>query len=96
MKVLQVDAIIFDGVGHAYPKFLCKFVMSLRHLKKEVRNKVRDLTALAGSNTTLTIYYTSNVPPPLNLFLSQYGIHTKPFLHLINCLYIHCHCFKFR
>ena len=49
------------------------------YLKKEVRNEVRGLTALAGSNTTLTIYYTSNVLPPWNLFLSQYGIHTKPF-----------------
>ena len=36
--------------------------------------------------TTLAIYYTANVHPPLNPFLSQYGIHTKPFLHLINCL----------
>ena len=35
-----------------------------------------DLTAQAGSNTTQTICYTSNVLPPLNLFLSQYGIHT--------------------
>ena len=50
--------------------------------EKEIRNE----TALAGSNTALTIYYTFNVFPPLNLFLSQYGIHTKPFLNLINYL----------
>ena len=57
-------------------------------LRKKVRNEVRDLTALAFSNTTFTIYYTYNVLPPLTLFLSQYGIHTKPFLHLISCLCI--------
>ena len=45
-----------------------------------------DVTALAGSNTPLTIYYTSNVLLPLTLFHSQYGIHPKTFLHLINCL----------
>ena len=44
-----------------------------------------DIFALAGSNTILTIYYTSHVLPSLTLFPSQYGIHTKPF-HLINCL----------
>ena len=27
-------------------------------------------------------YYTSNILTPLTLFLSQYGIHTKPFLHI--------------
>ena len=35
----------------------------LGYLKKEVRNEVRDLTALAGLSTALTIYYTSNVWP---------------------------------
>ena len=83
---LQVDSIIFDGAGQACSKDLGKRAMSLWHLKKEVRNEVRYLTALVGSITALTIYYTSNVLPPLNLFLSQYGIHTKPFFHLINCL----------
>ena len=39
------------------------------------------------SNIALTIYNTPNVLPPLILSLSQYGIHTKPFLHLINCLF---------
>ena len=47
-------------------------------------NEVWHLTALAGSNTILTIYI-SNVLPLFNLF-SQYGIYTKPFLHFINCL----------
>ena len=36
---------------------------------RKVRNEVRDLTALAGSNTTLTIYFTSSVLPLLTLFL---------------------------
>ena len=53
---------------------------------KEVRKEVRDLTALAGSNTTVTICYASNVLLSLIRFLFQYGIYTKPFLHLINCL----------
>ena len=56
------------------------------HLKKEVRNEVRDLTALAVSNIALTLYYTSNDLPPLPHFFSQYGIHTKPCFHRINCL----------
>ena len=47
-------------------------------------NEVWHLTALAGSNTILTIYI-SNVLPLFNLF-SQYGIYTKLFLHFINCL----------
>ena len=52
-------------------------------LTKKSRMKLG--TALAGSSTTFTIYYTFNVlPSPLTVFLSQYGIHTKPFLHLIN------------
>ena len=85
-SLLQVDSIIFDGFGQACPKYLGKFAISLWHLKIEFRNEVRDLTALAGSYTTLTIYYTFKALPPLTLFLSQYGIHTKPFLHLINCL----------
>ena len=45
-----------------------------------------DLPTLAGSSTTPTIYCASNVLPPLILFLSQYGIHTRSFLHLIICL----------
>ena len=58
----------------------------LGHLKKKVRNEVRDLTAVAGSNTTLTIYYTSNTLAPLTISsLNMEGL-TKPFLHLINCL----------
>ena len=43
---------------------------------------LRDLTALADSNTTLTLSY-MQFSAALNLF-SQYEIHTKPFYHLIN------------
>ena len=75
----------FDRFGQACRKYLSKFAISLWH-KKEARNEVRDLTALADSDLTLTIYYTSNVLWPLTLFLSQYGIHTKPILHLIDWL----------
>ena len=83
---LQVDSIIFDGFGQACPSYPGAFARSLWHLKEEVRKEVRDLDALVGSNTTLTICYASNVLPPLTLFLSQYGIHSKPFFHLINCV----------
>ena len=48
------------------------------------QGKARDLNALAGSNTTITIFYTFNVLPPLTLFLFQYGIYTKSFL-AIDC-----------
>ena len=86
-SILQVDSIIFDGFGQASSKYPGKFAISLWHLKKEVRkNEVRDFTALAGWNATLTIYYTSNVLPPLTLFLSHCWIYTKPFLHLIVCV----------
>ena len=44
---------------------------------------MKELTALDGSNTELTICYTSNILPPFTLFFSQYEIHTKFFLHLI-------------
>ena len=50
-SLLQDDNIIFDGFGQACPKYADKFAISLQHLKKKVRNEVRDLTALAGSNT---------------------------------------------
>ena len=72
-SLLQVDSVIFDEVDQACPKYPGKFAISLWRLK-EVRNEVRDLTALAGSNTTLTVYHT-----PLNLFLSQKKIYTKLF-----------------
>ena len=84
-SLLQVDTFIFDGVGQACPKYLDKFAMSLWHLKNEVRNGVRDLTVLATSNT-ITVYYASNVLPPMNLFLPQYEVHVKPLLHLIVCV----------
>ena len=76
---LQVDSIIFDGFDQACPNYLGKFVISLWNIKKEVRNEVWDLIALAGLNATLTIYYTSHVLPPSTLFLTQCGIHTKIF-----------------
>ena len=66
------------------PKYPDKFAISSLDLKKEVRNEVKDLTVLADSDNTLTICYISNVFPSWTLFLSQYRIHTKPFLHLIN------------
>ena len=68
-SLLQVDSIIFDGFGQAYPNYLGKFAISLWHLKKEVRSEVRDLTALAGLNIALAIYYTSSVFPLLTLSL---------------------------
>ena len=82
--LLKIDSIIFDGFCQACPEYPGKFVLSLLHLKKEVRNEVKDLTALAGSNATLTMYYTSNFLPPLNLFLSQYGI----FVGIISLFFI--------
>ena len=85
-SLLQVDSIIFDGFGQACPKYPGKFEISLWHLKDEVSNEVRDLTALAGSNIALTTYYKSNVLPPVTLFLSSHGIITKSILHLIHCL----------
>ena len=93
---LQVDSNIFDGFGKIFPYYLGKFIISLWHLRKKVRNEVRDLTVVAGPNTTLTICDISDVLPPLILFLSQCGIHTKPFFIWLNvCVtYAHC-CFKF-
>ena len=84
-SLLQVDSITFDELGQGCPKYPGKSVMTLWHLKKVVRNEVRDLTvtALHGSNTALTIYYTSNVVLPLTPWLSQLEIHAKYFLHLI-------------
>ena len=71
-SLLRVDCIVFNGFAQTcsnnYPG---KFAISLWNLQIEVKNEVRDLTALTGSNITLTIYYTSNVLPPLILFLSQ-------------------------
>ena len=55
-SLLQVDYIIFDGFDQTYPNYPGKFGMYLWYLKKEVRNEVRDLTALADSNTTHNLY----------------------------------------
>ena len=74
-SLLQVDSIIFDGFGQAYPKYPGKFAMSLWHLKKEARNEVWNLAAVADSNTTPTSCYKSIVLPPVTFFLSRYGIH---------------------
>ena len=41
---------------------------------------------MAGSNTILAIYHASIVLLTLTFFLSQYKIHAKPFIRLINCL----------
>ena len=69
-------------------KLILLFLMGLAKHSQSTRTSLQCLCdilrkKLSGSNTTLTIYYTSNVLPPLNLFLSQYGIHIKPFLDLI-------------
>ena len=80
--MMSVDSIIFDGFSQACPKYLGIFSTS----QERSQEWSWDLTALAGSNATLIIYYTSNVLPPFILFLSQYGIPTESFLHLINCL----------
>ena len=84
-NLLQVDSITFDRFGKACPNYSGKFAMFLWYFKKEDVNEVKDLE-LAGSNTALTIYFTSNILPPLTLFFSHSGIHTKPFLHLITFL----------
>ena len=73
----------FCQVCSIYPN---KFAISLSYRKKEVGNEVRDLTALAGSNTTLTVYYIQFAHTIDSFPLSQYEIHAKPFLHLINSL----------
>ena len=82
---MKVDSIIFNWASQVCPKYLGKSDMSLWHLNNEVRNEIKDLTALADSNTTLKISSTSNVLAPLNFFSTQYGINITPFLHLINC-----------
>ena len=69
-SILQVDTIIFDDFGLRWPKYPAKFAMFLWHLKEEYRNEVRELTTLPGSKAGLTIYYISNVLPPLTLFIS--------------------------
>ena len=63
--ILQVYSITFDGFGKTCPQHPIKVVMSLWHPKKKFKTEVRDLTALAGSTTTLTTYYTSSVPTPI-------------------------------
>ena len=66
MKVFcELTLLILMGLARACKKLSDKFTISLWHLKKEVRNEVRFLTALAGSNITLTMYYASNIVPPI-------------------------------
>ena len=83
-SLLQVDSIIFDGFDKACSKYSGKFC---NIVVKIVRNEVTGLTALAGSNTTLKIYYTSIAHSSMSGFLSQYRFHTKHLLQLINCFY---------
>ena len=88
MKVLYKLIVLFlMGLARHTQNTRVNIVITFWHLKKEVKNEVRDLNALAGSNATLTIYYTFHVLPPFTFFLSQYGIHTKLFLHLINSVF---------
>ena len=59
--------IIFNGFGQACPNFLGK---CLCDILRKVKSEVRELTAPAGSNTALIIYYTCSVHLSLALFLS--------------------------
>ena len=75
-SLLQVDSIIFDVFDQKCSKYPGKFAISFwRGLK----------LGTCSCWFKYCSYYTSNVLPPLNLFLLQYGIHNKSFLHLINC-----------
>ena len=96
-SLLQGDGIGFAEFCQTCPNYPGKFAISWWHFLRKKLGMKLDLTALAGSNISLTIcYYTSFVLSPLTLFLSQYEIHTKDFLHLINCVtWAHC-CFKLR
>ena len=35
-SLLQIDTIIFDGVGQTYPKYPNKFAVALLHFKKKL------------------------------------------------------------
>ena len=85
-SLLQVDSIIFYGFGqHAQiPNYPGKSAISFWLLKKEVVNEARDLWFKYYSYNLLYL----QCSPTIQIFLSQYGIHNKPFLHLINCLCI--------
>ena len=85
-SLLQVDSIIFDGFDKACSKYSGKFCNIV--VKIEVRNEVTGLTALAGSNTTLTIYYTSIAHSPLCpvFFLNMDSIPSTFFNWLIVCI----------
>ena len=50
---------------------------------RNVRNEVKDLTALAASNAIIAIYYTLNVHLPFKSFLSMKSLPSL-FFHLIN------------
>ena len=60
--------------------------VNLQYLCDIVRKKLGMKQGLncTGWFSTITVYFTFNALPPLTLFLSQYGIYTKPFLRLIN------------
>ena len=55
-SLLQVDSIIFYEFCLTCPNYPGKFAGSSWGLKKDVRNEVKDLTEMADSNTTLTMY----------------------------------------
>ena len=64
MKVFYKLIVLFlMGLARHFQNTWLNLQCILGYLKKEVRNEVRDLTALAGLNTAHTIYYTSNVWP---------------------------------
>ena len=82
-SLLQVDAIIFDGVGQACPKYSGKFAMSLWHLLKQLGMKI----ALAGPNTTLTIILYIQCSPTIESFPLSIWNPYQAFFFFINCLY---------
>ena len=86
-SLLHVDTIIFYWFGQTCPTCSGKFAISLWHLKKEVRNEVRELTTLAGSNIAFTIYSTSMFSHhwPFSSF-SMASISSLFFIWLIVCV----------
>lgn len=84
-SILKVDSIIFNGFGRVCPKCPRKITIFLWYLRKEIRNKVKDLTfASAGLNSNLTIYYKSLTE--IHFLCSAIWSPSQAFLQLINCL----------
>ena len=67
MKVFYKVIVLFLMGLDRHAQSICKFAISFDILRK-VRNEFRYLTAQAGSNTALTVHYTSSVLLPLTLF----------------------------